>query len=130
MQPVFRLQCLEICPYVQVSPSITGQAVFCVRLALRRPKLLPDGQITSPNQCQTIAVRCGGYRFFTVNLLDRRQTSLVDHSVDLREAVAATRQTRRFEIAAFVMDARNCGKILGEKRGLFGVTGRRYSIFP
>jgi hypothetical protein len=31
-------------------PSIAGQAVFCVRLALRRPKLLPDGQITSPNQ--------------------------------------------------------------------------------
>jgi hypothetical protein len=67
---------------------------------------------------------------FTVDLPDRRQTLLIDHIVDLREAVAATRQTRRFEIAAFVMDARNCSKILGEKRGLFGVTGRRYSIFP
>jgi REP element-mobilizing transposase RayT len=41
--------------------------------------------------------------FFTVNLLDRRQTLLVDHIADLREAVAATRQTRRFEIAAFVV---------------------------
>ncbi len=45
----------------------------------------------------------GGCWFFTVNLLDRRRTLLVDHIADLREAVAATRQTHRFEIAAFVV---------------------------
>ena len=45
----------------------------------------------------------GGCWFFTVNLLDRRQTLLVEHIADLREAVAATRQTHGFEIAAFVV---------------------------
>jgi putative transposase len=44
----------------------------------------------------------GGGWFFTVNLLDRRQPLLVEHIADLREAVAATRQTHRFEIAAFM----------------------------
>ena len=34
----------------------------------------------------------GGCWFFTVNLLDRRQTLLVERIADLREAVAATRQ--------------------------------------
>jgi REP-associated tyrosine transposase len=45
----------------------------------------------------------GGCWFFTVNLLNRHQTLLVDHIVDLRDAVAATRKTYRFEIAAFVV---------------------------
>ena len=45
----------------------------------------------------------GGCWFFTVNLLDRRQTLLVDRIADLREAVAATRQAHGFEIAAFVV---------------------------
>jgi putative transposase len=33
----------------------------------------------------------GGCWFFTVNLLERRQTLLVDHIAELRQAVAATR---------------------------------------
>ena len=45
----------------------------------------------------------GGCWFFTVNLLERRQTLLVDHIEALREAVAGTRQTHGFEIAAFVV---------------------------
>ena len=45
----------------------------------------------------------GGCWFFTVNLLDRRQTLLVDHIADLRKAVAATRQRLPFEIGAFVV---------------------------
>jgi len=45
----------------------------------------------------------GGCWFFTVNLLDRRQTLLVDHVVALREAVAATRQRYSFAIDAFVV---------------------------
>lgn len=45
----------------------------------------------------------GGCWFFTVNLLDRRQTLLVDHIEVLREAVAATRQSRPFTIDAFVV---------------------------
>ena len=45
----------------------------------------------------------GGCWFFTVNLLDRRQTLLVDHIEILREAVAATRQSRPFVIDAFVV---------------------------
>jgi putative transposase len=44
----------------------------------------------------------GGCWFFTVNLLDRRQTLLVDHVMALREAVAATQQIHDFEIGAFV----------------------------
>jgi putative transposase len=45
----------------------------------------------------------GGCWFFTVNLLDRRRTLLVDHIEILREAVAATRQSRGFSIDAFVV---------------------------
>src|SRR6201996_668884 len=45
----------------------------------------------------------GGCWFFTVNLLDRHRTLLVDHIADLREAVAATRQRFPFEIDAFVV---------------------------
>ena len=45
----------------------------------------------------------GGSWFFTVNLLDRRQTLLVDHIETLREAVAATRRSYAFAIDAFVV---------------------------
>jgi len=45
----------------------------------------------------------GGCWFFTVNLLDRRQTLLVDHIEILREALAATRRSRPFAIDAFVV---------------------------
>jgi putative transposase len=45
----------------------------------------------------------GGTWFFTVNLLDRRQTLLVDHIEILREAVAATRRNYAFTIDAFVV---------------------------
>ena len=45
----------------------------------------------------------GGSWFFTVNLLDRRQTLLVDHIEVLREAVAATRRSHVFKIDAFVV---------------------------
>jgi putative transposase len=45
----------------------------------------------------------GGCWFFTVNLLERRQTLLVDHVAVLREAIAATRQIYPFEIDAFVV---------------------------
>jgi len=45
----------------------------------------------------------GGCWFFTVNLLDRRQTLLVDHIEALRAAVAATRQTFPFDIDAMVI---------------------------
>ena len=45
----------------------------------------------------------GGCWFFTVNLLDRRESLLVDHIAGLREAVAATRRTHGFEICAFVV---------------------------
>jgi len=45
----------------------------------------------------------GGCWFFTVNLLDRRRTLLVDHIEILHEAVAATRQSRGFAIDAFVV---------------------------
>jgi putative transposase len=45
----------------------------------------------------------GGCWFFTVNLLDRRQTLLVDHIAALREAVAATRRDYPFTIDAFVV---------------------------
>lgn len=45
----------------------------------------------------------GGCWFFTVNLLDRRKSLLVDHVDILREAVAVTRQSRPFEIDAFVV---------------------------
>src|SRR5437899_10646020 len=45
----------------------------------------------------------GGCWFFTVNLLDRRQTLLVDHIGILREAIADTRQNYPFTIDAFVV---------------------------
>lgn len=45
----------------------------------------------------------GGCWFFTVNLLDRQQTLLVDHIAVLREAIAATRQIYPFKIDAFVV---------------------------
>ena len=45
----------------------------------------------------------GGCWFFTVNLLERRQTLLVDQIVALRQAVAATRLNFPFTIDAFVV---------------------------
>src|SRR5258708_12801821 len=45
----------------------------------------------------------GGSWFFTVNLLERRQTLLVDHVEALRAAVAATRQKYPFDIDAIVI---------------------------
>jgi REP-associated tyrosine transposase len=45
----------------------------------------------------------GGCWFFTVNLLERRQTLLVDHIGSLREAVVRIRQKYPFEIDAFVV---------------------------
>ena len=45
----------------------------------------------------------GGCWFFTVNLLERRQTLLVDHIATLREAVAKTRQSQPYTIDAFVV---------------------------
>jgi putative transposase len=45
----------------------------------------------------------GGSWFFTVNLLERQQTLLVDHIAVLRDAVAKTRETYAFEIDAFVV---------------------------
>jgi putative transposase len=45
----------------------------------------------------------GGCFFFTVNLLERRRTLLVDHIAALREAVATTRQNHPFTIDAFVV---------------------------
>jgi REP-associated tyrosine transposase len=45
----------------------------------------------------------GGCWFFTVNLLERRKTLLVDHIAALREAVAITRANHPFAIDAFVV---------------------------
>jgi putative transposase len=45
----------------------------------------------------------GGTWFFTVNLLDRRQSLLVDHIETLRDAVARTQQPYAFEIDVFVV---------------------------
>ncbi|WP_315728125.1 MULTISPECIES: REP-associated tyrosine transposase [unclassified Bradyrhizobium] len=45
----------------------------------------------------------GGCWFFTVNLLNRRQTLLVEHVASLRLAVAATRERLPFKIDAFVV---------------------------
>jgi putative transposase len=45
----------------------------------------------------------GGCWFFTVNLLERRRSLLVDHVATLREAVAATRASHDFAIDAFVV---------------------------
>jgi putative transposase len=44
----------------------------------------------------------GGCWFFTVNLLERQKTLLVEH-IELRLAVATTRRTRPFTIDAFVI---------------------------
>jgi len=44
----------------------------------------------------------GGCWFFTVNLLERRRTLLVDRINSLRESVARTRRKYPFEIDAFV----------------------------
>jgi len=45
----------------------------------------------------------GGSWFFTVNLLERRKTLLVDHVATLRHAVDATRRSLPFAIDAFVV---------------------------
>jgi REP-associated tyrosine transposase len=45
----------------------------------------------------------GGCWFFTVNLLERRQSLLVDHIAILREAVANTQQSYPWTIDAFVV---------------------------
>jgi|SRR5579871_470878 len=45
----------------------------------------------------------GGCWFFTVNLLERRQTLLVDYVAVLRDAIAATRESHPFTIDAFVI---------------------------
>jgi putative transposase len=45
----------------------------------------------------------GGCWFFTVNLLERRRTLLVDHIDLLRESVARTRRRYPFEMDAFVV---------------------------
>jgi putative transposase len=45
----------------------------------------------------------GGCWFFTVNLLERRQSLLVDHIDLLRESVGRTRHKYPFEIDAFVV---------------------------
>ena len=45
----------------------------------------------------------GGCWFFTVNLLERRQTLLVDHIDALRNAVAKTRKSHPFNIDAVVV---------------------------
>jgi putative transposase len=45
----------------------------------------------------------GGCWFFTVNLLERRRTLLVDHIETLRDAVAHTRHHIPFKIDAFVV---------------------------
>jgi REP element-mobilizing transposase RayT len=45
----------------------------------------------------------GGCFFFTVSLLERRRTLLVDHIAILREAVATSRQNHPFTIDAFVV---------------------------
>ena len=45
----------------------------------------------------------GGCWFFTLNLLERRKTLLVDHIDTLRQAVANTRENHPFTIDAFVV---------------------------
>ena len=45
----------------------------------------------------------GGCWFFTVNLLERRRTLLVDHIETLRDAVARARDHTPFEIDALVV---------------------------
>jgi|SRR5215212_4595322 len=45
----------------------------------------------------------GACWFFTVNLLERRKTLLVEHIAELRDAVARTRRSLPFVIDAFVV---------------------------
>lgn len=45
----------------------------------------------------------GGTYFFTVNLLERRQDTLVRHIDSLRDAVRKTRRQRPFHIDAWVV---------------------------
>jgi len=59
--------------------------------------------ILSPMSNYRRALVPGGCFFFTVNLLERRQTLLVDQIAGLREAVATTRQGHPFSIDAFVV---------------------------
>jgi putative transposase len=59
--------------------------------------------ILSPMSNYRRAFVPGGCFFFTVNLLERRQTLLVDQIAGLREAVATTRQAHPFSIDAFVV---------------------------
>lgn len=49
------------------------------------------------------AIVPGGCWFFTANLLERRNTLLVDHIAILRDAVARTRERFPFEIDAVVV---------------------------
>ena len=49
------------------------------------------------------ALESGGRFFFTVDLLEQRQTLLVDEIALLREAVATTRRSHPFKIDAFVV---------------------------
>ena len=49
------------------------------------------------------AYRAGATYFFTVNLVDRQSTLLVDHVNDLREAVRYTRQRHPFAIDAMTV---------------------------
>src|SRR5665647_3695671 len=53
-----------------------------------------------------------GCRFFTVNLLERRQTLLVGHVAALREALAATRASHGFTIDAIRRPARSSARDL------------------
>jgi putative transposase len=54
-----------------------------------------------PNYCRAYVPN--GCWFFTVNLLQRRQTLLVDHADELRRAFAETRGKYPFDIAAIVV---------------------------
>jgi putative transposase len=59
----------------------------------------------------------GGCWFFTVNLLDRRQTLLVDHVEMLRSAVSATQLKYPFEINAIVILPDHIHAILARPEG-------------
>ena len=45
----------------------------------------------------------GGTYFFTVNLLERKKSLLVDHIDELRTAIRTTRKTKPFHIDAWVV---------------------------
>ncbi len=69
------------------------------RISLRHP---PSGYTYSmPNYCRHRV--SGGIYFFTVNLLERRKSLLVDHIDALRNAIRQTRRTRPFYIDAWVI---------------------------